>query len=244
MTSVMATPGHAAVASRSMQKLTRAVITGASSGIGHAIASQLANQNQLEHLVLVARRREQLEDLAHLCQRPGLQIEIRTCDLGNREQRTALANDLAVLGTDLLVCAAGFGADGYFDALAITRMEEMVEVNLLAAMHLSRVVLPGMLDKNRGHLVMVGSGAGVWPMQKTTAYAATKAGMHGFCEALRMDLKGTKVYVTEALPGPVATEFDIVAGMDQGMDSPAAGMNIDAQTCAADILSAVRSVLG
>ena len=247
----MATPGHAAVASRSMQKLTRsvinravinrAVITGASSGIGHAIASQLANQNQLEHLVLVARRRDHLEELARHCQRPGLQIDIRTCDLGNRKQRTHFAEELATQPTDLLVCAAGFGADGFFDTLDVARMEEMVEVNLLAAMHLTRAVLPGMLERNHGQLVMVGSGAGVWPMQKTTAYAATKAGMHGFCEALRMDLKGTNIHVTEALPGPVDTEFDQAAGLEHGMDSPAAGMKIGAHTCAADILAATNA---
>ena len=204
-----------------------AVVTGASSGIGRELALQLAPR--VGRLILVARRRTQLEELARQCERPGLQVGIRSCDLGDREERGQFARSLTEESVDLLVCAAGFGADGHFDEIEVEQMEEMLEVNLLAAMHLTRAVLPGMLQRNRGTLVMVGSGAGVWPVPRSTTYCTTKAGLHGFCEALRLDLTGTGVHVTEALPGPVETEFDAVAGTEGGMDTPAAAMRIGAE---------------
>ena len=216
-----------------------AAVTGASSGIGRELALQLAPS--VSRMILVARRQDQLDELATQLSPHDLQVEVRPCDLGDRQSRTALADELADEDIDLLVCAAGFGADGFFDELELGRMESMIEVNLVSAMHFTRMALPGMVQRGRGSIVMVGSGAGVWPMQKSTAYAATKAGMHGFCDALRLDLTGTGVTVTEALPGPVSTEFDVVAGLEKGMASPASGMKIDAAACANDIVRAVQS---
>lgn len=216
-----------------------AFVTGASSGIGRELALQLAPF--VSRMILVARRQEQLDELASQLNSHDLQAVVRPCDLGDRQSRMALGNELAGESIDLLVCAAGFGVDGYFDEIEVDLMESMVEVNLVTAMHFTRLALPGMVQRGRGVVVMVGSGAGVWPMQKSTAYAATKAGMHGFCDALRLDLAGTGVTVTEALPGPVTTEFDVVAGLEEGVSSPASGMKIDAATCASDIVRAFQS---
>ena len=192
-----------------------AVITGASAGIGWEFARQLASRAKL--LVLVARRRDRLEQLrGDLLQvNRALQVEIREVDLSNLDQTMQLADSLAHEPIDFLVNNAGLGDHGPFATSDPIRVNEQVQVNVLALTALTRVVLPRMIAQTRGAILNVSSSAGFLPLPNLAVYAATKAYVTSFSEALRAETRGLGITVTALCPGPVHTEFGEVADREQ-----------------------------
>jgi short-subunit dehydrogenase len=188
-----------------------AVITGASAGIGREIARQLAVRAKL--IVLVARRRHRLEELRSelIAENARLQVAIREVDLSNLEQTMQLATSLANEPIDFLVNNAGLGDHGSFATADPVRVNEQVQVNTLALTALSRALLPRMIAQKRGAILNVSSSAGFLPLPGIAVYAATKAYVTSFSEAIRAETRGHGITVTALCPGPVHTEFDAIA---------------------------------
>src|SRR5881409_2530966 len=195
-----------------------ALITGASSGIGGEFARQLANRAR--SIVLVARRSERLADLRDelLNRNPNLDAHVRIVDLADKAQVDLLIDSLArdKIDVDLLINNAGLGDSGPFATSDPMRNEQMTLVNVVALASLTRHVLPQMIAKRRGGILNVSSSAGFLPMPGSAVYAATKAYVTSFSEALRAELHGTGVSVCALCPGPVRTEFQQVAKRPDG----------------------------
>jgi uncharacterized protein len=189
------------------------LITGASAGIGREFARQLAGR--AGSLVLVARRQERLEELRdELTKRnPSLNVHLRATDLSDDRAAIELFDWLEreKLAIDLLINNAGLGDVGPFATAEIQRVKEMLAVNITALTLLTRLLLPGMIARKRGAILNVSSTAGFLPIAGFAVYAATKAYVTSFSEAIRAELHGTGVTVTSLCPGPVHTEFTQVA---------------------------------
>jgi uncharacterized protein len=189
------------------------LITGASAGIGREFARQLAGH--AGSFVLVARRRARLEELRdELTQLdPNLNVHIRITDLSDDRAVIDLFDWLESqeLSIDLLVNNAGLGDVGSFATIELQRVKEMLAVNVMALTQLTRLLLPGMIARKRGAILNVSSSAGFLPIAGFAVYAATKAYVTSFSEAIRAELHGTGVTVTSLCPGPVHTEFTDVA---------------------------------
>ena len=190
-----------------------ALVTGASAGIGREFARQLGGRAAT--LVLVARRKERLEELrAELIARhPQLRVEIRTADLAQHEAVEALISWATTQRPtiDLLINNAGLGDLGAFATADRAKIDAMLQVNMVALTRLTRGLLPAMLAQKRGAILNVSSSASFLPIPNFAVYAATKAYVTSFSEALRSELRGTGVGVTALCPGPVRTEFTEVA---------------------------------
>jgi len=190
-----------------------ALITGASAGIGREFARQLAGR--ASSLLLVARRQERLEELRdELTKRePNLKIHIRATDLSDDRAVIELFDWLEreKIPIDLLINNAGLGDVGPFATGELPRVKEMLAVNVMALTLLTRLLLPGMIAQRRGAILNVSSTAGFLPIAGFAVYAATKAYVTSFSEAIRAELHGTGVTVTSLCPGPVHTEFTQVA---------------------------------
>jgi hypothetical protein len=190
------------------------LITGASAGIGRELARLFAADKS--RLVLVARRRERLEALAdELRREQGIEVRTLPLDLSERAAPAALVDQLTAegLAVDVLVNNAGFGALGPVAELGVARQVEMIELNVAALTHLTRLLLPGMLQRKCGGVLNVGSTAAFQPGPTMAVYFATKAYVVSFSQALAEELRGTGVKVSCLAPGPTATEF----GGDSGM---------------------------
>ncbi|WP_409185933.1 SDR family NAD(P)-dependent oxidoreductase [Amycolatopsis sp. VS8301801F10] len=201
---------------------TRAVITGASSGIGEALAESLARRGHA--LVLVARREGRLKALAEkLSESCRVEVEVRARDLADRGERAELAAELAERDVSVLCNNAGFATYGLLSALDPAREREQLELNATAVQDLTLAVLPGMLERKAGGILITGSTAGNQPSPRNATYAASKAFANTFAESLHAELKGTGVGCTLLAPGPVRTEFTAVAdapGVDKLVPGP------------------------
>lgn len=210
-----------------------ALVTGASSGIGRELARQLAPTSRV--LILVARRTERLEALAEELRgaHGGLIVDVRPCDLGDMQAVDALAagveSDHGRL--DVLVNNAGIGQIGLFEDSEVDQLDLMLRVNVLGLTRLTRQVLPGMVARGRGAILMTSSGFGLTWMPLFSAYVGSKHYVTSFSESLRAELSGTGVSVTQLCPGPVATEFESVAGNPTGQEAPAF-VELSPQDCA------------
>jgi uncharacterized protein len=190
------------------------LITGASSGIGAELARQLGARGH--NLVLVARRKERLEELAdEIGKASGVDVDVRKADLSVQAQRTRLINALRDGERHVAaVCNnAGFSTYGKFQDLPIEGELEEVRLNVVALHELSGAFLGDMLKRRQGAILNVASIAGFQPLPNQATYGATKAFAVSFSEALHTDLAGTGVSCTALCPGPVRTEFTEVAGM-------------------------------
>jgi short-subunit dehydrogenase len=189
------------------------LITGASAGIGREFARQLATRSRT--LVLVARRGERLEQLRdELVQRnPELDVRTRVADLADKAQIDALLSwlDQEKIDINFLINNAGLGDYGPFATSDPEREDRMTQVNISALTLLTRGLLPPMIATKRGAILNVSSSAGFLPIPGMAVYAASKAYVNSFSEALRAELWGTGVSVTALCPGPVHTEFGEVA---------------------------------
>jgi uncharacterized protein len=184
-----------------------ALITGASSGIGAATARRLATQGL--KVILVARRAEKLEQLAEEIRASGGEAKIYVVDLSNDENINQLTLRLNQEGwmPDVLVNNAGFGWYGYFTGMAEETAVEMVQVNIRAAVLLTRRLLPHMQTNRFGAIINVGSIAGSMPNQGIALYSASKAFLDAFSTSLHREMRGSGVQVSVVRPGPVKTEF-------------------------------------
>ena len=190
-----------------------ALITGASAGIGREFARQLAGRAR--SMILVARRDERLLELADQLQRehPKLSVHVRKVDLADLEQLRGFLESLDrdKLEVDLLINNAGLGDSGAFAESNPDRDKEMTIVNVATLTLITRHLLPLMIAKHRGGILNVSSSASFLPIPLSAVYAATKAYVTSFSEALRAELYGTGISVCALCPGPVVTEFQQVA---------------------------------
>jgi short-subunit dehydrogenase len=190
-----------------------ALITGASAGIGREFAHQLAARAR--SLILVARREQELTELREelIRSRPNLTVRLHQTDLADLSQVNELVAWLEreKLSIDLLINNAGLGDLGDFATSEPERNEKMLLVNAVALTSLTRRLLPGMVAAKRGAILNVSSSAGFLPIPGFAVYAATKAYVTSFSEALRAELRGTGVTICTLCPGPVHTEFNQVA---------------------------------
>ena len=204
-----------------MSTWTRALVTGASSGIGEVLARKLAAEGT--DLVVVARDRKRLEALAkELTEAHGVEIEVLRADLAKKAQLAAVEERVASTDSpvDLLVNNAGFGTYGPFIELDADEEEREVQVNCNALVRLCHAAAPGMVQRRRGTIVNVSSLASRAATPRNAVYAATKAFVSHFSDALHEELRKTGVTVTVVEPGFTRTEFQQRAGLTEGAGMP------------------------
>jgi short-subunit dehydrogenase len=195
-----------------------AVVTGASSGIGRSYAERLASDGM--DVVAIARRADRLDALKRELERRGVGVRTIVADLARAEDVARLAAELATLPVELLVNNAALAHYMPFAQLPAERARELVDVNVLAPLLLTRAVIPGMVERGRGAIVNVASllafsGAARAPhMPQRAVYAATKAFLVTFTEILAGELAGTGVKVQVVCPGVVRSEFHTRQGID------------------------------
>jgi len=183
----------------------RAVVTGASQGIGEALATELAARGH--NLIVTARRAEVLDALAERLQRRfGVTVEVRAVDLADPAQRAELADELARRDISILCANAGTATFGAVANLDPAAEQAQVQLNVLGVHDLVLAALPGMVARRAGGILISGSAAGNSPIPNNATYAATKAFVNTFSESLRGELKSAGVHVTLLAPGPVRTE--------------------------------------
>ncbi|HEX8618381.1 MAG TPA: SDR family NAD(P)-dependent oxidoreductase [Thermoanaerobaculia bacterium] len=183
-----------------------AIITGASAGIGHALAHELATRGY--DLALLARRAELLESLAGELRARGRRAVAIACDVSDADAvRGAVAQAQAELGGafDLAIANAGVSIPGHATKFKIADAEQIIRVNVLGLMYLYDAVIPSMVERGRGRFVGVASVAGLRGLPTAGPYSASKAAVQAFLEAARIELKPYGVGVTIVNPGFVAT---------------------------------------
>lgn len=206
---------------RTLSSFRCPLITGASSGLGLEYARQLAPH--VSTLILVARRDELLTKIAQdlTQQHPHLKVKTLPCDLSTTDGRNHLINALSEgeLYPDLLLNNAGMGDYGEFSTSDWTKIEQMMTLNMQALTHLTHALLPG-LTAQSGAVLNVSSLASVLPIPDFAVYAATKAYVTSFSEALRLELRDHKVSVLAVCPGPVKTGFGNIALRGKASELP------------------------
>jgi short-subunit dehydrogenase len=184
-----------------------AVITGASSGIGSALAKELSRQGC--KLGLLARRKDRLEQLAADIKTAGGITAIAQADVGNREETLQAVQQLREqLGPiDLMIANAGVGTPTEIDPMNSADVAAMFRINVMGIVHAIEAVLPDMLQQGHGHLAAVSSVAGMKGLPGSGAYCATKSAVNTFMEALRIQLRRKNIAVTTICPGFVKSEM-------------------------------------
>lgn len=189
------------------------MVTGATSGIGGSIAARLSDRGV--KVYACGRRIDRLSSLADVHDNV-IPVEV---DLRKDDDRARLVETAGPV--DILVNAAGVAYLGLVEEMSQGQLEKLLETNCLAYFDLARRVLPGMLERRRGHIVDIGS-CSVWlPGPPLTTYAATKAAVHAFNTGLRRETLGRGVQVSVVAPGPISTEITSVA--DRGTTGPFLG---------------------
>jgi short-subunit dehydrogenase len=193
-----------------------AIVTGASSGIGAAAATELARRGA--YVVLAARRAEELAGLAHAIKEAGGEAVAVPTDVADPKQAVLLAQRAveAYGRVDVLVNNAGIGSRHALAQTPPEEIERIVRVNLLGAMLMTRAVLPGMLERRRGAIISVASVAA--HVAVDPGYSATKFGLRGFSLSLRRELKGTGVTTSLVSPGFIRTP--LTSGMRGRLPGP------------------------
>ena len=198
-----------------MEPDTTALVTGASSGIGVALATELARRGHA--LTLVARREDRLRELAdEIGGEHGVRVEWIAADLTDAAERDRVPAEVSARGqvVDVLVNDAGMGTAGLFHELPIAREIQMIRLNVEAMVALCGAFVPGMVERGSGAVLNVASVSGFMPVPQQATYSASKAFVLTFTEALTIDLHGTGVTATALCPGPVKTEFEgIIEGL-------------------------------
>ena len=215
----------------------RALITGASAGIGEGFARHMARQGY--DLVLVARRKDRLDALASaLSSKHGISADALEADLAGERGLSLVEERLRSGEIEVLVNNAGFGTVGEFAELPLDREVEELDVNVRALLRLTHAALAAMVPRKRGAIINVASMAAFQPVPYNATYSASKAFVLHFSEAIHEEVRQHGVTVTCLCPGPVRTEFQQVAGLDAGGMPPITWMSVDAVVQAA--LSAMR----
>lgn len=196
-----------------------ALITGASSGIGVEFATKLAARGA--NLILVARREDRLKQLAaELSKQHRVSATVIAADLSLPNAAVDLFKQLKrkKLKVDVLINNAGFGTIGRFDAMDEVKISDQIRLNVLALVELTRQALPAMLQRNTGVVLNIASTASYQPVPYMAVYAATKAFVLSFTEALWGELRGTNVHALALSPGGTKTEFFEVASNGKTRD--------------------------
>jgi len=190
-----------------------ALVTGASAGLGRDYARLFAADGH--DVVVVARRRDRLEELARdLAATSSARAHVIAIDLAERDAARRIVDELRARGlaVDYLVNNAGFGTSGPFAEADAAKQLEMIQVNVVALVELTRLLLPEMLARGRGRILNVGSTAGFQAGPYMAVYYASKAFVNSFTEALAWELSGSGVTATVSCPGATETEFAGHAG--------------------------------
>ena len=204
----------------------RALMTGASSGIGAAFAKRLAKDGY--DLIIAARRRDKLEALAaQLQSNHQSNIEVMVADLSKSDDLRAVEKRVAEdTSLELLVNNAGFGAYMPFIELDPDKAEELINVQVVAVMRLTHAALPGMIARGRGAIINISSRLafsgpmGSTQLPKRATYAGTKSFVITFSQLVQSELEGTGIQVQALCPGLVRTEFHELVGMDPNRFPP------------------------
>ena len=191
-----------------------ALVTGASSGIGADLARELARDGY--DLVVTGRRVEPMETLAEELKVHGASTIVIASDLGQAGAAARLIEEIESqrVTIDVLINNAGVGAHGRFDQTDPVRIGEMLQVNIVALTELTRLLLPGMVARRSGRVMLVASTASFQPGPQMAVYFASKAYVLSLGEAIAYELRGTGVTVTTLCPGATATNFNKVAGTE------------------------------
>lgn len=193
-----------------------ALVTGASAGIGVALAEELAAGGT--HLVLTARRLDRLQEVAeNLRKKHGVQTQVFAADLAEREAPRHIYDFCKEKGLhiDLLINNAGFGQHGELPQVETQRLIDMVEVNCTAVVHLTRLFLPDMVARRSGDILILASTAAFQAVPFISTYAATKAFDLYFAEGLAEEMKPYGIRVCALCPGSTESEFHAVAGQER-----------------------------
>jgi len=189
----------------------RALVTGASSGIGAAFARELASRGS--DLVLVARSRDKLTAFGdELSTSYGVAVDVVVADLAKPSAADHLAAEVGDRQIDILINNAGFGLHALLHQADAAKLTEMVQLNVATLVDLTRLYLPGMLARDRGAVINIASTAAFQPVPYMAVYGASKAFVLSFTEALWAETRRTDVRVTALCPGSTETEFFTVAG--------------------------------
>lgn len=221
-----------------------ALITGASAGIGRELARQLAGRAAT--LVLVARREERLAQLRDELtgQHPRLRVALHRTDLAFTEEVSELVGwiERENFAIDLLINNAGLGDLGPLATADQAKIDRTMLVNMVALTRLTRALLPAMIARKRGAILNVSSSASFLPIPNFAVYAATKAYVTSFSEALRSELRESGIGVTALCPGPVKTEFtDVARRSGEKGDLPGSSLaHVSVETVATAALAGVE----
>lgn len=184
------------------------LVTGATSGFGEALALRLAKEGT--KLVITGRRKDRLEALA---KKLGGKVHALAFDVRNNDAvKKAIGSLPAEFATiDVLVNNAGLALGiGSYETQKMEDLEQMVDTNIKGLMYVTHAVLPGMSERNKGHIINIGSVAGIYPYPGGNTYGGTKAFVAQFSLNLRADLLGRNIRVTVIEPGMAETEFSLV----------------------------------
>ena len=220
------------------------LITGASSGLGAEFARQLAPVSKA--LVLVARRLERLKSLAAQLEAasPGVQVHCLQADLTEIDQRESVLESIRSLKLepDFLINNAGIGDYGEFLSSDWQKVETMMRINMEALTHLTHSSLARMIKQGSGSIINVSSLAGILAIPDFAVYAATKAYVTSFSEALRIELMGHSIKVLALCPGPVHTGFGQVAQREEVSNVTPGGESVyvDAVQVVEEALTAIQ----
>ena len=184
-----------------------AYITGASSGIGRATALQLASEGV--HVGLIARTEEKLKEVANEAELHGVKAVVAPADISKIEEvNTAVENLKNELGTaDILINNAGMGRYGSFLEMEPEDWKETLEVNVYGTYHVTRAVLPQMIEKDSGDIITISSSSGLKGTAGSTSYSASKFAIQGMTEALMQEVRRNNIRVFTLNPSLVATEL-------------------------------------
>ncbi|MCB9639685.1 MAG: SDR family oxidoreductase [Myxococcales bacterium] len=213
------------------------LLTGASAGIGTELARQMAPEAGT--LILVARREDRLLALKDELEKKHkeLRVLVRACDLTDQDALTGLLDSLEQEGEEIgiLVNNAGFGDMSVLAFAEWEKLQRMIQLNVTALTYLTHRLLGGMLKRGKGGILNISSGFGLTFMPGFASYVGTKHYVTGFTESLRCEVQKQGIVVTQVCPGPVATEFESVAGNPTGRSFPKL-VEISAEQCARESL--------
>lgn len=224
------------------QHMSTALVTGASSGIGYIFAKELARRGR--NLILVSRSEDKLNTLANdLHHEFGITAQAITQDLTEADAAIRVADAVAVkdIAVDMLINNAGFGDYGPFSDRPRQRHLDMIQLNIAALVDLTYQFLPGMQQRQSGSIINVSSIAGFQPMPYLSVYAATKAFVLSFSEALWAENQQYNIRVVASCPGPTETEFFKEAQFPASMSNATPQQLADPEIIVQDALKALDS---
>ncbi|MHB8508669.1 MAG: SDR family NAD(P)-dependent oxidoreductase [Candidatus Dormibacteria bacterium] len=218
----------------------RVLVTGASRGIGEATALELGARGA--KLVLVARSRDDLDRVAARVAATGAAVEVLVADMSVEAEVRKMATDAQACfdGIDVLVNNAGLGLSGLVSEVPVEDFRYVLEVNTISTLVAAQALLPGMLARRRGGIVNVASVASHATTPGLGAYAATKHAIKAWTDALRMETRGSGVFVTSIFPGPIRTGFVANTRGERGEFAPKTPIGVPASEVGVAIARAIE----